>query len=106
MAKVQRDAESIREMASSCSYEYEQIRFLSDNTGPRLSESPQAAAAVTHIARRMRELGPDGRLEPMTSADTFDKVRIDEMRRVIEVIAFLVYALAQHESKPLRQNES
>ena len=32
-----------------------------------------------------------------TAADTFDKVRIDEMRRVIEVIAPLVYALAQYE---------
>jgi hypothetical protein len=32
-----------------------------------------------------------------TAADTFDKVHIDEIRRVIEVIAPLVYALAQHD---------
>jgi Zn-dependent M28 family amino/carboxypeptidase len=32
-----------------------------------------------------------------SAADTFDKVRIDEMRRVVEAIAPLVYALAQHE---------
>ena len=32
-----------------------------------------------------------------TAADTFDKVRIDEMRKVIEVIGSLVYSLAQCE---------
>jgi carboxypeptidase Q len=32
-----------------------------------------------------------------TAADTFDKVRIDEMRRVLEVIAPLAYALAQYQ---------
>lgn len=32
-----------------------------------------------------------------TAADTFDKVRPDELRRNLEVVAPLVYALAQHE---------
>ena len=32
-----------------------------------------------------------------TSADTFDKVRADELRRGVDAIASLVYALAQHE---------
>lgn len=32
-----------------------------------------------------------------TPADTFDKVRVDEMRREIEIIGPLVYRLAQHE---------
>ena len=32
-----------------------------------------------------------------SAADTFDKVRIDEMHRVVEAIAPLVYVLAQHE---------
>jgi Zn-dependent M28 family amino/carboxypeptidase len=32
-----------------------------------------------------------------TAADTFDKVRPDELRRNLEVIAPLIYALAQHE---------
>jgi Zn-dependent M28 family amino/carboxypeptidase len=32
-----------------------------------------------------------------TAADTFDKVRIDEIRRVVKVITSLVYALAQHD---------
>jgi carboxypeptidase Q len=32
-----------------------------------------------------------------TAADTFDKVRPDELRRTLEVIASSVYALAQHE---------
>jgi len=33
-----------------------------------------------------------------TAADTFDKVRPDELRRNLELIAPLVYALAQHEA--------
>jgi Zn-dependent M28 family amino/carboxypeptidase len=32
-----------------------------------------------------------------TAADTFDKVRIDEVRKNVEVISSLVYALAQHD---------
>lgn len=32
-----------------------------------------------------------------TAADTFDKVRPDELRRNLELIAPLVYSLAQHE---------
>lgn len=32
-----------------------------------------------------------------TAADTFDKVRIDEVRREVELITALVYALAEHD---------
>lgn len=32
-----------------------------------------------------------------TAADTFDKVRIDEVRRVVHVITALVFALAQQD---------
>ena len=66
MTKTQRDADAIREMARTSTYGYEQVRFLSNNIGPRLSGSRQAAAAVTYVAQQMRELGFDVRLEPVT----------------------------------------
>jgi hypothetical protein len=66
MTKTEKDAEAIREMARNSTYGYEQVRFLSNNIGPRLSGSPQASAAVTYVAKQMRELGLDVSLEPVT----------------------------------------
>jgi carboxypeptidase Q len=66
MTKTQEDAHAIREMASNSNYGYDQVSFLSNNIGPRLSGSPQAAAAVTYVAQQMRMLGFDVRLEPVT----------------------------------------
>jgi len=66
MTKTQRDADAIREMARNSTYGYEQVRFLSNNIGPRLSGSPQAAAAVTYVAEQLRALGLEVRLEPVT----------------------------------------
>ena len=53
-------------MSRDSTYGYEQVRFLSNNIGPRLSGSPQAAAAVGYVAQQMRTLGLDVRLEPVT----------------------------------------
>jgi len=66
MTKTQKDADAIREMACNSTYGYEQVRFLSNYIGPRLSGSPQAAAAVTHVAGQLRALGLEVRLEPVT----------------------------------------
>jgi carboxypeptidase Q len=66
MTKTQADTDAIREMARNSTYAYEQVRFLSNKIGPRLSGSPQAAAAVTYVAQQMRALGLDVRLEPVT----------------------------------------
>lgn len=60
------DGKIMRRMARESTYSYEQIRFLSNNIGPRLSGSPEAAAAVMYVAQQMRELGLDVRLEPVT----------------------------------------
>ena len=57
---------AIRKMALESNYSYDQARFLSNNIGPRLSGSPQAAAAVSYVAQQMRDLGLDVRLEPVT----------------------------------------
>lgn len=66
MTKTQSGTDAIRDIARNSSYAYEQVRFLSNNIGPRLSGSPQAAAAVTYVAQQMRALGLDVRLEPVT----------------------------------------
>lgn len=56
----------MRGMARESSYSYDQVRFLSNNIGPRLSGSRQAAASVEYVAQQMRDLGLDVRLEPVT----------------------------------------
>src|SRR5215472_1193590 len=66
MTKNQRDTDAMREMARNSTYSYEHIRFLSNNIGPRLSGSPQAAAAVAYVAQQMRDLDLTVRLEPVT----------------------------------------
>lgn len=60
------DVETMRRMARESTYSREQIRFLSNNIGPRLSGSSAAVAAVTYVAQQMRELGLEVRLEPVT----------------------------------------
>lgn len=54
----------IRAAAQHSDYFYEQVRFLCNAIGPRLSGSPQAAAAVEYVCQQMRNLGLEVRLEP------------------------------------------
>lgn len=56
---------SIRAAAQHSDYFYEQVRFLCNAIGPRLSGSPQAAAAVEYVRDQMRDLGLEVQLEPM-----------------------------------------
>lgn len=65
-SESQRNFEKIESLALQSTYSYEQVRFLSNNIGPRLSGSPQSAAAVAYVAQQLRELGLDVRLEPVT----------------------------------------
>jgi carboxypeptidase Q len=62
---TQGDLTALRAAAESSVYFYEQVRFLSNFIGPRLTGSPQAAAAVTYIANQMRDLGFQVTLEPV-----------------------------------------
>lgn len=55
---------SIGAAARHSDYFYEQVRFLCNAIGPRLSGSPQAAAAVEYVCHQMRDLGLEVRLEP------------------------------------------
>ena len=45
---------------------YRYAAHLTDNIGPRMAGSPQAAAAVEYVAAEMRKLGLDVRLEKVT----------------------------------------
>lgn len=57
---------AIRAAARTSDYFYEQVRFLTNHIGPRLSGSRQAAAAVEYVFNQMRDLGLDVRREPVT----------------------------------------
>jgi carboxypeptidase Q len=53
----------IRDAALSDDYALTELRHLTDNIGPRLSGSPQAAQAVEYVAAEMRALGATVTLE-------------------------------------------
>ena len=65
-ASTQTELDAIRALTRSSNYFYEQVRMLSNHIGPRLSGSPQAAAAVAYVRRQMQSLGLNARLEPVT----------------------------------------
>lgn len=56
----------LRDAALADPYAYNELAHLSDNIGPRLAGSPQAAAAVQYVAAEMRALGADVELEKTT----------------------------------------
>jgi hypothetical protein len=55
--------ERLRDAAIKDPYALNELRHLTDNIGPRLSGSPQAAQAVDYVAAEMRALGAQVRLE-------------------------------------------
>lgn len=63
---TQQDLRKIQAAARLSDYSYEQARFLCNSIGPRLSGSPQAAAAVDFVREQMRQLGLDVQLEPVS----------------------------------------
>ena len=57
------DLVRLQKAAIASDYAYQQVGYLSNNIGPRLSGSPQAARAVEYVAGEMRKLGLDVRLQ-------------------------------------------
>lgn len=51
------ELEKLRDAALAEKYAYDRTAFLTNNIGPRLSGSPQAARAVEYVAAEMRKLG-------------------------------------------------
>lgn len=58
-----RTMERLRDAAMKSDYAYNELRYLTDNIGPRLSGSPQAQKAVDWVAGEMRKLGAEVTLE-------------------------------------------
>jgi carboxypeptidase Q len=56
----------LRDAALSDTYALAELRHLTDNIGPRLSGSAQAAAAVEYVAAELRALGAEVQLEKTT----------------------------------------
>ena len=63
---VRMDMVALRLALRSSNYFYEQVSYLSNNIGARLSGSAQAGVAVAYVAQQMRALGLAVRLEPVT----------------------------------------
>jgi len=54
----------IRDAAMGSDWSWQRLAELTDRIGPRLSGSPQLAAAIVQVAGAMRALGADVRLQP------------------------------------------
>jgi len=65
-ASAQAQQDDILKAAIERSKAYETLSYLTDEIGPRLSGSKNAALAVDYTARRFREWGIDVRTEPVT----------------------------------------
>jgi carboxypeptidase Q len=60
------DMQRVMQAALASDYAYRQTAYLSNNIGPRLSGSPQAARAVEYVADEMRKLGLEVRLQKIS----------------------------------------
>ena len=56
----------LQQAALESGYAYSRLAHLTENIGPRLSGSPQAAAAVEYVADELKRLGLEVRLEPVS----------------------------------------
>jgi carboxypeptidase Q len=61
-----RTMNQIRDAALHDPYAYDQLSYLSNNIGARLTGSPEAAAAVERVASELRSLGAEVTLEKTT----------------------------------------
>ncbi len=71
----------IQQAALASDYAWRQAAHLSNNIGPRLSGSPQAQAAVEHVAAELRRLGLEVRLEKVMASHW---VRGEESAALVE----------------------
>jgi carboxypeptidase Q len=60
------DMQRIESTALSSSYGYDELSYLTDSIGPRLTGSPQHQAAVDYVSAEMRKLGLEVTLEKVT----------------------------------------
>ena len=62
-AQTLADLKRLRDAALNSDYAYRQVTHLSNNIGPRLSGSTQAAKAVEYVAAELKALGCEVQLE-------------------------------------------
>jgi carboxypeptidase Q len=62
-AQTLADIKRLRQAALTSDYAYRQVAHLSDNIGPRLSGSAQAAKAVEYVAGELKAIGCEVQLE-------------------------------------------
>ncbi len=64
--KLLDELNQLQQAALASDYAYKQVAYLTNNIGPRLSGSPQAARAVEYVAEEMRRQGFSVQLEKCT----------------------------------------
>ena len=65
-AETLQQLQQVSQTALQDDYAYRETAHLTDNIGPRLAGSPQAAVAVEYVADELRKLGLEVRLEELT----------------------------------------
>src|SRR5436305_4776544 len=61
--KTLSEMRSLQQAALKSGYAYNEVGYLANNVGPRLTGSAQAQRAVEYVAAEMRKLGLDVRLQ-------------------------------------------
>jgi hypothetical protein len=77
--ETSKDLEGMQAAARKSNYSCQRIAFLSNNIGPRLSGSPQAAAAAAYLCSG--STCPPSRLQTPST-----RVHVDEVRKNVETI--------------------
>ena len=62
-AQTLADLKRLQQAALNSDYAYQQVAYLANNIGPRLSGSAQAAKAVEHVAGELKAIGCEVQLE-------------------------------------------
>lgn len=62
-AQTLRELKAIQQASLQSDYAYERTRYMTNNIGPRLSGSAQAARSVEYVAAEMKKLGLEVRLQ-------------------------------------------
>src|SRR5437868_946005 len=80
-AKTIAELKKLEKAALESNYAYRRLAHLTNNIGPRLTGSPQAAKAVEYVADEMRKAGLDVRLQKLTVPHW---VRGDETGEIVQ----------------------
>ena len=77
--QINKELSQIAQAAIESDYAWRRLAHLTNNIGPRLSGSPQAAKAVEYVAEELRRLGLEVRLEKVTVPHWVRGVEVAEL---------------------------